>query len=345
MNNVDKQYLALLDKILKNGVKKADRTGTGTLSIFGTHMEFDLSDGFPLLTTKKVYYHGVKVELLWFLGNHMSLDKYKPFGLTNIKFLIDNKVTIWNGDCYAYYKKQPIEDLLSEGWCKLTGTFTFPNVPEHYTREEFDSLLLTNDEFCKKWGNLGPVYGYQWTNWEKYEVLEERGWDTKLVRVKYVNQILNLLKDLKNNPDSRRLMVNAWNVGDIDEMKLPPCHYGFQCYTYENSEGKRVLELKWTQRSVDYFLGYSFNIASYATLLTLLAKELDMVPGRLIFSGGDTHLYLNHQDAAKEQLSREPFEELPSLEITDKSIFDLMPEDIKLVNYKSHSTIKAELSN
>jgi len=324
MNSVDKQYLECLVHVLNNGVKKMDRTGTGTLSVFDYTMKFDMSKGFPLLTSKKMYIKGIIHELIWFLK-----------GDTNIKYLIDNDVHIWDGDAFKMYQKRG-GDL---------------------NKDEFLSKIKSDDEFCKIHGDLGPVYGKQWRDWNG------------------VDQITNLINDLKSNPDSRRLMVNAWNVGDLENMTLPPCHFTFQCYTQEmnlferkkywcDSMGKdvsyaedfddpeldslnipkRKLSLKWSQRSCDLFLGVPYNIASYGFLLHLLSKEVNMVPDKLIFSGGDVHLYLNHINQAKEQLSRKTFN-LPKLILSNNSIDNIEYDDFKIIGYQSDKVLKGDLSN
>ena len=351
MNSVDKQYFELLNHLLKNGVKKGDRTGTGTISVFDYSMRFNMSEGFPLLTSKKMFTKGVILELIWFLR-----------GDTNIKYLVENGCHIWDGDAYKRYS-------IIAGMSTQVQTLT---------KEEFINKIKTDDEFAKKWGELGPVYGKQWRDWQGFK----QGWDS-MANTEYsggfdtkgVDQIANLINDLKNSPDSRRLMVSAWNVGELDSMVLPPCHYGFQCYTQEmntyerkmwwcSSLGKNIsyaedleeneldslnvpkrkLSLKWTQRSVDTLLGLPFNIASYGLLLHLLAKEVNMVPNELIFSGGDVHLYTNHIEQAKEQLTRQTFD-LPTLELTNTSLDDLKYEDFKILNYQSDKVLKAELSN
>jgi thymidylate synthase len=351
MNSTDKQYLDLLKYILENGTKKADRTGTGTLSIFDYTMRFNMSEGFPLLTSKKMFTKGIIHELIWFLR-----------GDTNIKYLLDNDVHIWDGDVYGKY-------------CK---SFESP-----VSKDLFIDRVKLDDVFNKEWGDLGPVYGKQWRNWGGYNDREiQRKRDKRVsydeyvdVQVKGIDQISNLISDLKKNPDSRRLMVNAWNVEEIEDMTLPPCHYGFQCYTQEiytferkkiwsdslNKHGsyaedideseldtlkvpKRKLSLKWTQRSCDVGLGIPYNISSYAILLHLLAREVNMIPNELIFSGGDCHIYLNHIDAVKEQIKNETFT-LPKLVLTNESIDDLKYEDIKIIGYKSSESIKMKLSN
>jgi thymidylate synthase len=366
MNKLDKDYQALLQNILDKGRKKMDRTGTGTLSVFGREIRHDMSEGFPLLTTKKMYWKGILVELLWFLR-----------GDTNIKFLVDNDCHIWDGDAYKNYLK--VHD-------PLNGTATM---------EEFIELIKQNEKpIYHELGELGPVYGKQWRMWGGIKQVPS-GWHHGAItdhrNIYKGDQIKELIDKLNNDPDSRRLMVNSWNVGEIDEMTLPPCHYSFECNTEELTLDERInlwlsifvkkdrsyaddadhefldkrgvpkrrLNLKWTQRSCDLFLGFPFNIASYGLLLTLLCESTNMVPGELIGSLGDTHLYLNHLDQAKEQISREPME-LPELNINTefwnpKDLLDLLEretfvkclieEDIQIYNYKSHPAIKAPLSN
>jgi thymidylate synthase len=257
----------LLNDILENGVKKDDRTGTGTLSVFGRQLRFDLQKGFPLLTTKKLHIRSIIHELLWFLR-----------GDTNIKYLQENGVTIW-------------------------------------------------DEWADENGDLGPVYGAQWRSW--------KGADGRTI-----DQISEVIEQIKTNPNSRRLLVSAWNVAEIDKMKLPPCHYAFQFYV---ADGK--LSCMWQQRSVDTFLGLPFNIASYALLTHMIAQQCDLEVGELIFTGGDVHLYLNHIEQAKLQLTREP-RALPKLVIKRKpdSIFDYKFEDFEIVDYDPHPHIKAPVA-
>ena len=324
MNSLDKKYTDLLQDILDNGITKSDRTGTGTLSVFGRQIRHKMSEGFPLITTKKMYFKGITVELLWFLR-----------GDTNIKYLIDNDCHIWNGDALKNYENHNGEI----DW----GPFV--------TKEEaFVEMIKTDDQFAKKWGDLGPVYGKQWRSWGNYiqDIMQPHIYS----KTKHIDQIANLINDIKTNPDSRRLMVNAWNVGELDQMVLPPCHYGFQVYTRElsaserityknckktelfdshelydfikNNENvtidldevvhkecddsnipKRAISLMWNQRSVDTFLGLPFNIASYGLLLTMIADEMNMVPDELIGNLGDTHIYLNHIEQVNEQIGRE----------------------------------------
>jgi len=302
MSNIEKQYQGILRKLVLYGKEKGDRTGTGTLSYFGDQIRHDMSEGFPLLTTKKMAIKTMMTELKWFLK-----------GDTNIKYLVDNGCNIWNGDAYKNYAS--IE-------CN-------PPHDHSLSMSEFIEKIKTDDEFAKKWGELGPIYGKQWRKWSVYNL-------QKLIV--QVDQIKNLIEQLKTNPDSRRLMLSAWNVGEIDEVVLPPCHYGFQCYV---SEGK--LSLMWNQRSVDTFLGLPFNIASYATLLLLLCEETGLKPGELIANLGDVHLYKNHIQQAKEQIVREPYK-LPTIELSNVDILN-GEFDYEIKDYEYHPSIKAPLSN
>jgi len=428
MNNLDKQYQELLQDILDNGITKTDRTGTGTISVFGRQIRHKMSEGFPLLTTKKMAWKTMVVELLWFIR-----------GETNIQYLIENGCHIWDGDAYQNYLKNSSTSL--DGM--------------RLSKEEFIHHVKNNKEWGKKWGDLGPIYGKQWRNWngKPEQITDYKGGEinpyfcdcqeriedgNSKVRKKNegVDQIANLIEQLKSNPDSRRLMVSAWNVGELNHMVLPPCHYGFQIYTRELSlyerrkivlEGDpygiqptdnwtqqqledckkqldewntptRAISLMWNQRSVDTFLGLPFNIASYGLLLEIIAKEVNMIPDELIGNLGDTHLYLNHIEQAKEQIgrtltsierhellkqamgieaynyavndlvpfggglseyfeihkipyhTREPYE-LPTLKINgeEPSIIEKTnywrAGDFEIVNYKSHPSIKAPLSN
>ena len=361
MNSLDKQYQDLLQSILDYGVEKQDRTGTGTKSIFGYTIRHNMKDGFPVLTTKKMAWKTMVTELLWFLR-----------GDTNIKFLIDNNCHIWDGDAYKNY---------CTAYKDGHEFYEDEQVKRSFTQEEFIDKIKTDDEFAKKWGDLGPVYGKQWRSWENFFYDNPDPYGDGFSHYK-VDQIQNLINDLKTNPDSRRLMVNTWNVGELDRMVLPPCHYGFQVYTRElsleerneirdmqyfrnnlhkslkGSDTKidweniptRAISLMWNQRSVDTFLGLPFNIASYGLLLTILAKEVNMVPDQLIGNLGDTHLYLNHIEQAKEQITREPFElptlnQFPTYEGSRPSIESYVVSDFTLKDYKSHESIKAPLSN
>jgi thymidylate synthase len=317
MNNLDKQYQALLQDILDNGVKKEDRTGTGTISVFGRQIRHKMSEGFPLLTTKKMAWKVMVTELAWFLR-----------GDTNIKFLVENGCNIWNGDAYKNFEK----------WYDNMAKTTPFEVPRKFTEEELVKAIKLDPWHAEKFGELGPIYGKQWRSWENF-LYDNPDPDSDGFRHQSIDQIQNLINDLKTNPDSRRLMVNAWNVGELNQMVLPPCHYGFQVYTRElnleeriiyfrdkvsvNSEGwpgendacenflnernipTRAISLMWNQRSVDTFLGLPFNIASYGLLLMMLADEVNMVPDELIGNLGDVHLYSNHIEQAKEQIGRE----------------------------------------
>ena len=266
------QYLQLLEKIIQTGIDKSDRTGTGTRSLFGHQMRFDLQKGFPLVTTKKLHVKSIIYELLWFLK-----------GDTNVKYLQDHGVKIW-------------------------------------------------DEWADENGNLGPVYGKQWRSWEG-------------ANGKTVDQVSELIQQLKTNPDSRRLIINAWNVADLPEMKLMPCHCLFQFYTTSLNSGRRKLSCQLYQRSADVFLGVPFNIASYALLTMMIAQVCDMEAGEFIHSFGDVHLYKNHFEQAELQLSRNPFP-LPEMKLNRevKNIFDFKFEDFELVNYQSHGAIKAPVA-
>jgi thymidylate synthase len=369
MNKLDKQYIDLLQTILEHGVDKNDRTGTGTKSIFGYAIRHKMSDGFPLLTTKKMPFKTIVTELLWFLR-----------GDTNIKYLVDNNCHIWDGDAYKNY-------IFNSEWfpiSSVSGGFigTKANSDEIMTQELFINKIKTDDVFAEMWGELGPIYGKQWRQWKQfipYNVTKENC----KVAVKVTDQIQNLINDLKTNPDSRRLMVSAWNVGELEHMVLPPCHYGFQVYTRElslaerrdwckthnvvlehleagleneeddmraNRVPTRAISLMWNQRSVDTFLGLPFNIASYGLLLEIIAKEVNMIPDELIGNLGDVHLYSNHIEQAKEQLTREPMKlpklnELPNYLCMKDDWECYKPSDFTLDNYQSHSTIKAPLSN
>ena len=350
MNNIDKQYQQLLQDIIDYGVEKKDRTGTGTKSVFGYTVRHNMKDGFPLLTTKKMAWKSIVTELLWFLR-----------GETNIKYLVDNDCHIWDGDAWANYQRKTLEKFMDD--TTIAG-YAITN------KEEFINKIKTDDEFAKEWGELGPIYGKQWRQWQ--------GWidlDGDRKGSIWYDQISRLINLLRVDPDSRRMMVNAWNVAEMDEMVLPPCHYGFQVFTreltlderiraYEEAgyiknidpldyAPKRAISLMWNQRSVDTFLGLPFNIASYGLLLTLLGKLVNMVPENLIGNLGDTHLYNNHLEQAREQIGRSSFN-LPSVELNFDFIFRdgylvawdrIKPENVVLKNYNSHPSIKAPLSN
>jgi thymidylate synthase len=310
MNKLDKDYLELLKDIMTNGVEKDDRTGTGTVSVFGRQIRHDMSEGFPLLTTKKMAVKTMMTELKWFLK-----------GDTNIKYLVDNGCNIWNGDAFKNYISKTNE---------YKG-----NWPD--TMDEFIERIKTDDEFAMKWGELGPIYGKQWRDWTEYYVKKFNGGNPIIVE-RTKDQIKDLIHNLKTNPNSRRHMVSAWNVGELDDVVLPPCHYGFQCYV---ADGK--LSLMWNQRSVDTLLGLPFNIASYGTLLLLLCEETGYRPGELVGNLGDTHLYKNHIDQANTQCGRMSYD-LPTIELSNVNILN-GEFDYEIRGYQSHPTIKAPLSN
>jgi thymidylate synthase len=345
MNNIDRQYKELLEHIIHFGVEKKDRTGTGTKSLFGWQIRHRMEEGFPLLTTKKMAWKSIVTELLWFLR-----------GDTNIKYLVDNGCHIWDGDAYKNYEN-----------VKFRSTSSFEPL---LSKEEFINKIETDNEFAKQWGELGPIYGKQWRKWNEFKEYKD-SFEASIVNeddecidisigtqgmVYEIDQIANLISELKTNPDSRRLMVNAWNVGELDQMVLPPCHYGFQVYTRELTGKerwdllkervgghkfqlmvddivpfggglseelqsynipKRAISLMWNQRSVDTFLGLPFNIASYGLLLEIIAKAVNMIPEDLIGNLGDVHLYSNHIEQAKEQIDRSSFE-LPKLSCLDE---------------------------
>ena len=378
MNKIDAQYQALLQDILDNGVKKETRNG-GTISVFGRQIRHRMSEGFPLLTTKKMAFKTMVTELLWFLR-----------GDTNIKYLVENGCHIWDGDAYKRY-------LIEDAKYMTRGSMeSWKERGFHLSKEEFIERIKTDDGFAKKWGDLGPIYGKQWRNWEYLEDYDYHEGDS-YPGTKSVDQIANLINDLKTNPDSRRLMVSAWNVGEIDSAVLPPCHYGFQVYTRELSARERTalgsngstrlydmikerdyktidadtemhkvcdeagvptraISLMFNMRSNDVPLGLPFNIASYALLLEIICKMVNMVPDELIANMGDCHIYKNQIDGINEQLTREPYE-LPKLvHMKTDDFYKTLSEDLSLLthldvsdfvieNYKSHPAIKIPLSN
>lgn len=288
-----KQYLDLCEEVLKNGEVRKDRTGTGTISKFGYQLRVNLNDGFPLLTTKKVFTRGIIEELLWFLKGETNI---RPLALKNVK--------IWNDWPYDKFKKSA--DFNGE------------------TMEEFIKRICEDEEFANKWGELGPVYGKQWRDFFG------------------VDQINNLINDIKNNPFSRRHLVVAYNPAQVEDMALPPCHAFFQFYV--SADGKK-LSLQLYQRSADIFLGVPFNIASYALLLAMVAQVCDLEPFEFIHTFGDAHIYLDHVEQIKEQLSRAP-KKLPKLVLNPeiKNIFDFTIDDIKIEDYDPWPTIKGKVS-
>jgi thymidylate synthase len=357
MNNIENQYLELLKDILENGVEKNTRNGD-TISVFGRQIRHKMSEGFPAITTKKLYMKGVITELLWFLR-----------GGTNIKYLVDNDCHIWNGDAWANYSKKVIANNLH----------LIPASDSPKTKEEFINKIKTDEEFTKKWGELGSIYGKKWRDWNtKFQEMEG---------IKGIDQIKNLISDIKTNPDSRRLMISAWDPSDLTNQVLPPCHYGFQVYTrelnrleriqlglkagwkpqdyIENFEHRdldkwniptRAISLMYNCRSQDVPLGTPFNISSYGLLLEIFAKMLNMIPDELIGNLGDCHIYLNQIEGVKEQLKRKPYD-LPNLSHKKNAEFykslsqdltlvnELQNTDFKLENYISHPTIVMPLSN
>ena len=290
-----KQYLEFLKHIKEKGSFKGDRTGTGTISTFGYQMRFDLNEGFPLLTTKKVFLKAIIHELLWFIK-----------GDTNIKYLVDNGVKIWNEWPYETFKKS--KDYNGE------------------TLEEFVEKVKTDDEFAKVYGELGPVYGHEWRHFDGQDC--------------YVDQLQRVIDEIKVNPNSRRLIVNAWQAAYVDKMALPPCHMAFQFYV---NDGKLSCQLY--QRSADAFLGVPFNIASYSLLTMMVAQVCGLQLGEFVHTFGDCHIYTNHLEQIELQLSREP-RELPKMKINPniKDINDFIYEDFELVDYNPHGVIKGAVA-
>ena len=307
-----KQYLDLLRHILDNGTKKEDRTGVGTISTFGHQMRFDLAKGFPLLTTKKVFHRMILHELLWFLS-----------GDTNIRYLAQNRVPIWDDWPFAKYLEQ---NNLEEEYPRYSNEWKDK-------KKEFIEKIKTDEEFAKKYGDLGPVYGKQWTAWQGYQG-------------ETINQIQNAVDMIKNNPKSRRIIVSGWNVADIMTLikdkngAPPPCHTLFHFYVSNNK-----LSCQLYQRSADVFLGVPFNIASYSILTMMMAQVTGLELGEFVHTFGDVHIYLNHQKQVNEQLSREP-KALPKLKINPdvKDIFGLKFEDFELIDYNPHPPIKAPVA-
>ncbi|WP_127478263.1 thymidylate synthase [Sulfurivermis fontis] len=290
-----KQYLDLMRHVLEHGTRKEDRTGTGTVSVFGYQMRFNLAEGFPLLTTKKVFLKGIIHELLWFLA-----------GDTNIKYLVDNGVGIWNEWPHAVYVKS-------------TG--------DNMALADFVARIRDDAEFARRWGGIGPGYGHQWRSWPT----PDGG---------TIDQISQVVQQIRNNPDSRRIIVSAWNVAEVEKMALPPCHTLFQFYV---ADGRLSCQLY--QRSADIFLGVPFNIASYALLTMMVAQVTGLKPGDFVHTLGDAHLYLNHLEQAQTQLARTPYP-LPQMKINPAvtSLFDFKFEDFELVGYTCHPAIKAPVA-
>jgi thymidylate synthase len=383
-NNFDKQYLNLLKDILENGQKKSDRTGTGTLSVFGRQIRHKMSDGFPAVTTKKLHFKGVVSELLWFLN-----------GRTDLRYLLEHNNFIWVGDAYKKYMKT-INEII-EGYKSGDMLGSQPHIENMFSdadnliplsEKEFIEKIKSNDEFDKEFGDLGKIYGHQWRNWGGYtdefqQTTSYGGSFGGSTHIEYgnivenevtgVDQIAEVIHKLKTNPDDRGIIVSAWSVSDLPNMTLRPCHNFFQFYTRELSfeernkwawdkwgitcemesvldeqeVPKRAISLMFNMRSTDVGLGLSFNVASYSLLLMMIAKQVNMVPNELIYNGGDVHLYLNHIEPIKEQLTREPYPS-PTVKISDRVVSDISEytlDDIVLENYQSHPSIKMPLSN
>jgi thymidylate synthase len=375
MNNTDRVYQDLLKKILTDGTHKGDRTGTGTISIPAASVEFDMAEGFPLLTTKKMFTKGIIHELLWFLN-----------GDTNIKYLVRNGVNIWTPDAYREYCNTCSANSAAQNkWMRENedGSLSM------YTIEEFKEQIINDDDFAERWGDLGPVYGHQWVDYGgKYEMLLTREQDEnghfkfKKKHTPGLNQIAKAMNKLIDKPDDRRNIVMAWNLDDLDKMALPPCHYDFHLYTEELSleertdvwfkgdkpnrtvvdsfdeldevgkhelldkhgTPRRSVSLIWDQRSVDTFLGLPFNIASYGILLHMFAQQANMVPDKLIGHLKNVHIYENHVEQCKEQISREP-RTLPKLELAPSgNIFNYKFDNVKFTDYNPHPTIKGKIS-
>ncbi len=370
INNTDKAYQAVLRRILEVGKEKGDRTGTGTISIFSHTLEIDMADGFPLLTTKKMFTKGIIHELLWFLN-----------GDTNIQYLVKNGVNIWTPDAYREYKNYA--GKIEEPDYEVHVDDPVQNCTRLMTIDEFKEEIIHNDKFADTYGELGPIYGKQWVDWGSGEKVAA-GWEhgaPNHYRHKALNQIQNAIDTLKSNPDSRRIMVSAWNPAELDKMALPPCHWAFELYTEELTDGERFnlyletcnkletpsikgstdkdqmeeyyqeyniptrkISLKWHQRSVDSFLGLPFNIASYGLLLEMFAQQCNMVPDKLVGDLTNVHIYKNHVEQCEEQLERQGLE-LPKLELEKAdSIFDYCYENINIKDYSSHSAIKGKIS-
>ena len=290
-----RQYHELMDRVLREGIDKSDRTGTGTRSVFGHQMRFDLAEGFPMVTTKKLHLKSILHELIWFIS-----------GDTNIRYLCQNGVRIWDDWPFSTYAKSADYDGID--------------------MKEFAARIASDTDFAAKWGDLGPVYGYQWRFWPGPNGP--------------VDQLRDVLEGIRRNPDGRRHIVSAWNPGYIDQMALPPCHAFFQFYVVD---GKLSCQLY--QRSADIFLGVPFNIASYALLIHMMAQDLGLGVGDFVHTLGDAHIYSNHMDQVRLQLSREP-RALPTLKLNPsvKSLFDFRYEDVELVGYDSHPHIPAPVA-
>jgi len=303
----EKKYINLLKEILLNGIEHEDRTGVGRISSFGLDLKINLQEGFPLLATKYVHFKSIAVELLWFLNCHIKTKPYCELEPTNIKFLVDNGVNIWND--------WPFQDYINSGG--------------NMSMSEFKESIKSDLAFAKQYGNLGPVYGSQWNDWDG------------------INQLSNVIEEIKKNPYSTRHLVNAWNPAQLGLMKLPPCHYSFQFVLSPSLSGNNI-DLIFNMRSTDVFLGLPFNIASYALLLNLIALEVNATPRFLKFSGADVHIYNNHVDAIQQQIRNFNMKkgyDLPQLLIDkQKNIQDYKFEHFKINGYNHHGKIKAPVA-
>jgi len=373
MNKLDLDYQNLLKDILENGTFKNDRTGTGTYSVFGRQIRHFMSYGFPLLTSKKVHFKSIVTELLWFLQ-----------GRTDLRWLLEQGNTIWVGDAYKRYST--IANLYEEPDYYVHVDDPNKNCTRILTKDEFIDRIKTDDKFSNEFGDLGKIYGYQWRNWEgtgliPINIKDEDGEQLYVTGTKYIDQIKDVIETLKTNPDSRRMLVTAWRPDQIDEMVLPPCHYSFQFYTRELSlperrglvsqtvfntkhtagtpdslsdiecdefnVPKRAISLMWNQRSVDLAIGWPYNVSSYALLLMMIAKQVNMIPDEVICSLGDCHIYSNHIVGVRQQIENTPYE-LPVVKLSDRVVTDISEytlDDIILVDYKSHPKINFPLSN
>lgn len=390
MNIHDNRYKDLVHRIFDEGNDKSDRTNVGIKSVFGHGIRFKMDDGFPLLTLRKIHTKSLVHELLWFLRSYD--DKYNKFGNTNIKYLVDNGVTFWSDWPYKEYSEKILDKYIKNDLVdsKTIKKFKLLN------QKDFNTKIKKDDKFALKWGNLGPVYGKQWVDWgghyEKVEIKKEYNQtksDTKIidhfgwkdVYFPGINQIDGLIDGLIVNPDSRRHIVNAWNVEDIGDMMLPPCHILFQCYVRTMTHDERVeyyfknydveqtmvdfignsrveqikylnnldistkaLSLQLYQRSVDVGLGLPFNVASYSMLLYMISSIVNMKPDEFIWQGGDVHIYKNHEDQLKELLTRDSYESCKLKMSKKSSIYDFRFEDFEFVDYKYHPNIKMDVA-
>lgn len=351
MNNTDKQYIDLVSNILTNGQKHNDRTGVGTTGIFGHQMRFKMDEGFPLLTLRKIHLKSVIHELLWFLGAFD--EKWDRFGNTNIRYLLDNGCTFWSEWPYQEYNKKRAYR---------------PELPE-LTMKEFEAKIMIDDAFAIEFGSIGKGYGHQWLNiGSGVERIRDEYGNSSLTVTQGINQIDDAINTLKKNPDSRRIIVTAWNPLDLIDMLLPPCHMMFQFKTYKMTSTERSnefnklypnstktmkdvnfperkLSLLLYQRSCDVGLGVPYNIAEYSLLLHMVAQVVNMIPNEFIWTGGDVHIYKNHKKQIIEMILREPYN-LPTLNINKniESIYDFRYEDFMIDNYQSHPNIKMEVA-